>query len=187
FMSNYHDPDDGAAEEKALAAAGLKAEPDAVRAFLRKQVPDADAVQKARELVKKLADEDFAVREKAAADISTLGAAAVASLRAAARDEDLEVSRRARACLEQIRTRLGVPTTRAAVRWLGLKAPPGAAEALLELAEAADAGVTEEIKAALLALAQRPGGPPAALTSALVDRSPARRARPAAGPGRGRA
>jgi hypothetical protein len=183
-LSDYRDPSDGSAEEKALAAAGIKAEGAAVRAFLKKQVPDPDAVKKARELVKKLADESFEVREKAASDLVALGTAAVGPLEAAALDDDLEVSRRARACLEQIKTRTGVPTILAAVRWLGLKAPPGTAEALLELADSAEASVTAEIQAALFTLARRPGGPPPALTAALADRSPARRAVAAAALGR---
>jgi hypothetical protein len=176
LYGDYRDPDNGAAEEKALAAAGVKADAEAVRAFLKKQVPDADAVKKARDLVKKLAADDFDVREKAAAEVVTLGKAAVPALEAATLDDDLEVARRAKACLEQIKTRMGIPTTLAAVRWLGLKTPAGAAEALLELADGADASVTAEIKAALLLLAQRPGGPPAALKAALTDKSPARRA-----------
>jgi hypothetical protein len=184
FMSNYRDPDDGAAEEKALAAAGVKIEAAAVRAFLHERAPGPEALQKAREAAKKLADESFEVREQAVADLLKLGPASVAPLEAAARDADLEVSRRARACLEQIKARLGTPATLAAVRWLGLKAPAGAAEALLELADGADALVTAEIKAALYALTQRPGGPPAALTAALADRSAARRAVAAAALGR---
>jgi hypothetical protein len=185
LLSDYRDPSDGAAEEKALAAAGLKPDADAIRAFLKKQVPDPDSVKKARELVEKLADDDFDVRERAAAAVVALGAAAVGPLEAAVLAGDVEKARRAKACLGQIEPRTGTPTTLAAVRWLGLKAPPGAAGALLELVDdGAEAGLTEEVKAALLALALRPGGPPEALTAALTGPSAARRAVAAAALGR---
>ncbi len=130
---------------------------------------------KSQALVKRLGDESFGVREKAGEELVALGAPAVPALQAALRDEDLEVSRRALACLERIRTRTNTATTRAAVCLLALRAPDGAAESLLALLPGAEEAVADDIRAAPLVLAQRPGGPARALVRALDDRDPARR------------
>jgi hypothetical protein len=67
---------------------------------LARQRLDPADMDKARSLAQRLSDESFAVREKASADLIALGAPAVSVLHTAAKDEDPEVSRRARDCLE---------------------------------------------------------------------------------------
>ncbi len=165
----------GAQEERLLDKAGVKADGPSLRAYLAKLRPDPVAVEKARALVKLLGDESFAVREKTAEELVALGAPAIPALQTATRDEDLEVARRAALCLEKITMRGNRDTTRAAVRLLVLRAPDGAAETLLALLPGAEDGLVEDIRSALVPLAQQPGGPDAALLRALDDKDPARR------------
>ena len=165
----------GEAEERLLAAAGVRTDAAGLSAYLAKQQPDPAALDRARLLVRRLGDESFEVREEASRELLTLGPPALAPLQEAAKDEDLEVSRRAATCAEMIRSRTKPETTRAAVRLLGLRGPDGAAEALLALLPGAEEGIAEEARAALVVLAQRPEGPDAALLRALDDKEPSRR------------
>jgi hypothetical protein len=165
----------GAEEERLLDKAGIKVDPPSLRAYLAKFRPDPVAVEKSRALVKRLGDESFTVREKVSEELVALGAPATAALQEAARAGDLEVARRAAICLEKIAVRGHRDTIRAAVRLLVLRAPDGAAETLLALLPGADEGLVEDIRSALVPLAQRPGGPDAALLRALDDKDAARR------------
>jgi hypothetical protein len=187
---DYREP--GVAEEQLLNQAGIfKTDAASLRAYLAKQQVDPAALEKARALVKGLADESFAVREKSSEELIALGTPAIGVLQVAARDEDLEVSRRAQECLEKIRLRINPTTTRAAVRLLALHHPDGAAEPLLKLVPGADESVVADILAALTMLAERrpqrndlplalrgldDGGPDPVLLRALNDPDPARRA-----------
>jgi hypothetical protein len=174
-LSDYREVG-SSAEERQLQAAGVGLDGPSLTAFLRKQAPDPNALARARELVKQLGDDDFARREKAALELVKLGAPAVPALQQAVKDEDLEVSRRAQSCLEQIQARSGLETVIAAVRLLGARRPEGAAEALLALLPGAEDVVAVEIRSALVTLAQAPGGPDPALVRALQDNDPGRRA-----------
>jgi hypothetical protein len=176
-LSDYRDPCSGTAEERVLRAAGLTVEAAALLGFL---APDAAALARLRALTRQLGDDQFEAREKAAAALVAAGPAALVALEEAANPDDLEAARRARLCVEEIRARHGTATTLAAVRWLAVKAPPGAAETLLALATRDEEAVAAEAKDALAALAARPGGPPAALLRALDDTQPKRRAAAAA-------
>jgi hypothetical protein len=173
YYEDYREPI--AHEERLLEQAGLKADAASLSAFLAKHKPDPAAAARAVALVKQLADESFVVREKASEELVALGPPAVAALKTAAQDDDLEVSRRARACLEKIQVRTQPETTMTAIRLLALRAPDGAAETLLDLLPGVDGAVAEEVMAALAALAERPGGPPAVLVRALEDRDEKRR------------
>jgi hypothetical protein len=173
IYEDYRDPT--AHEERLLEAAGVKSDATSLRAYLGKLKPDPAAAEKARLLVRKLADEGFAVREKASEELIALGIAAVPALRTAAQDDDLEVSRRARACLEKIEARHHPDTTRSAVRLLALRAPDGAAEIMLDLLPTADGETAAEVLGALAYLAERPGGPPPVLVRALEDQDAKRR------------
>jgi hypothetical protein len=165
----------GADEERLLNQAGIKTDRKSLRAYLETLRPDPVLTAKARTLVKRLGDDSFEVREKASEELIAVGPPALVVLQEAARNEDREVARRATICLETITARTNRETTRAGVRLLVLRAPDVAAETLLALLPSAEEGVVEDIRAALVPLAQRPGGPDAALLRALEDKEPARR------------
>jgi hypothetical protein len=188
-LTDYREPDLASADEKLLREAKIDVTGSALLALVRKQAPDPAAVAKVRTLIRKLADDSFKVREQASKDLVTLGAVAIPLLRAAARDDDDEVARRARSCLRQIRARAGETAVNAAtigavIRLLGLRKPAGAAEVLLNYLPGADPEVAGDVRAALFALAQQDGKPNPVLLKALDDKDPARRAAAAAALGR---
>jgi hypothetical protein len=176
-LGAYRDPLSGESEERILKAAGARVAGPVE--YLRAQVPTAAHLEKARTLIAKLGAEGFEERERAVADLVALGPVALPALRAAARDRDLEVSRRAVRCLQEIGEEANRTAVAAAVRLVALRRPAGATEALLNLLPGADETLTAEVKAALFALAQG-GKPDEALVRALQDKDPALRAAAAA-------
>jgi hypothetical protein len=178
-LRDYREVCTGAAEERLLRAAKVPTDRGLLR-WLREQTPDPERRKKLRELIRRLGDDEFAVREKAEADLKAAGAPALPLLREAARSADPEVATRARRCLAALgpaKKREG-PTV-AAVRLLAVRRPAGAVEALLAVLPGADEKLTAEVRAALAALAG-PAGRHPALQAALKDAHPARRAAAAA-------
>jgi hypothetical protein len=183
-LSDYREVNTGSAEERLLRAARVRTDGRALLDYLRRCV-DPDRVKKVRVLVRRLADDSFAVRERAEADLKALGKVALPALREAASDDDPEVARRARRCLAAIGPgEEPSALAAAAVRLVVLRRPAGAAEALLDVLPSADAALAREVRAALLALAVRDGRPEPALLRALKDRDSARRAAAAAALGK---
>lgn len=178
-LGDYRDVDPAAPERRALERAGRKTDPASVLAFLREQVrSDADRAR-IRELVKRLADEDFEARKKATDELTRLGAAALPQLQDAAREDnpDEETRRRARDILKSIKDApVTEPALVAALRLVGLQRPPGVAEVLLDLAPSlAGEKLTRELRFALAACALRDGQADPAVTKALESTDAARR------------
>jgi hypothetical protein len=180
LLRDYREPDFAAAAEKVLRGAKIDTTTPGLLAFLRKQTPDPADLEKARKLVRQLGDDKFAVREKATAELIALGTVALPLLKEALNNKDLEVSRRAEQCLQQIGERSNKVTVAAAAQLLALRKADGAAEVLLKYLPAADPEAAREVRAALLALARRDGKPEPALVKALEDKDPVRRAAAAA-------
>jgi HEAT repeat protein len=144
----------------------------------RTRTLDAADKPKVAELVKKLGDGNYRVREKATADLVVLGAKVLPDVRAATKDPDGERAKRAEDVVAKINAgetkRVPIGTARLAA----LRRPTGAAEAMLAYLPFADDddGITAEIRAALTTLAlDREGKPDAALVKALADPQPVRR------------
>jgi hypothetical protein len=183
-VSDYADVGVGPVEEKVLRGAGVDPAGPALLQLLRSHGHDPARLERVRALVRRLGDDSFEEREKAARELVAAGAAAVPLLRQAARDSDAEVARRAEECLRKIGRRDGSgPALPAAVRLAAARRIPGAAEALLNLLPADDESLGREVRAALHALAQG-GAPDAALVKALTGGEPARRAAAAAALGK---
>ncbi len=181
--SDYQEIGVGPAEERVLKGAGVDLTGSGLLEYLRKQAPDPGRLARARELVKRLGDDSFAVRDRASRELVALGPVALPLLQEAARASDLEVARRAAHCLRKI-SHSGPPTVlMAAVRLAAVRRAAGTAAALLSLLPTDDADLNREIKAALYALAQQ-GNPDPALVQALADKDPARRAAAAAALGK---
>ncbi len=120
-LDDYRAIEMGAVDLKVLKEANVGSDGPALLTFLRSQI-HAEADRKAiYELLKQLADETFEVREKATTQLIALGSVAVPFLREASKDDDAEVARRAKHCLDTIgqcaprRQRLGPG---ACVGWL---------------------------------------------------------------------
>src|SRR5262249_53079132 len=130
-----------------------------------------------KELVGKLGDNVFIVRNRATNDLIAQGATARPELREALTNEDAEVVRRAASCLEAIDKGLKPEATMAAARVLARRKPATATKALFEfLPFAEDESVADEIRAALTALAVRDGKPDAVLLEGTADKLAVRRA-----------
>lgn len=174
---NYREVDFAAASEGVLKEAKQGVDGPALLEFVRAQTFAGDRVAKVKELIRKLGDDSFDEREKAVGDLVAMGKVAVPLLREAARSTDLEVSRRAKDCLQKIGEgkKSSAPLV-AAVYLLGLRKPPGAAEALLNYLPGAEEEVAREARAALFAIGQAKGEPDAALVKALEDKDPAKKA-----------
>lgn len=170
------DPARLAAEEQALQAAARADDAAAALDFFRKHTPAEAQRQRLRTLVRDLADDSFEVRQKASAELAAAGPVAAALLRAAARNPDPEVARRARACrapARPARTELLLSAVRLAVR----RRPPGTDAVLLAyLPFAEDEGVAEEVRTSLAALAARDGKPDPSLLQTLDSAGPEERA-----------
>jgi HEAT repeat protein len=150
----------------------------ALLAELQKHTLGEEDRTRAAEWIRQLGAGEFAVREKAGAELKALGGRVLPLLRAEVRHPDLEVRRRVRALLRQIE-KVKEPLSPVTLRLLALRKPPGAAEALLAYAPGAD---NDELgaaaRAALGAVAYDPetGKAHPAIVAALASPLPARRA-----------
>lgn len=165
-------------EEKTLRAAGFQTDAPALLDFFRRRTRNEANRARIVELVRQLGDKSFAIRERASSELTGYGPGAVEFLSGVLKDRDLEVARRAERCLRHIAENGSeAAVTIAAVRLVTRQRAPGVCEVLLVyLLHADDPLITEEVRAALGALALRDGQPEPSLVAALSDRTPARRA-----------
>jgi hypothetical protein len=176
YYSDYRLYDPALADEQMLHDAKVGVTVPALLAFLRKQSPDAKEQLEIKDLVAKLGHKSFSVRQKATVALQAIGARAAPLLRLAARDKDLEMSRRAEQLLEKIGRNAEQALSAAVVRLLAARRPAGAAEALLDYFPwAPDDAVAREVQGALVTLAADPREK-AALEKALASRDGQRRA-----------
>jgi HEAT repeat protein/outer membrane protein assembly factor BamB len=141
----------------------------------KRTLKDGDR-KKGMELVKKLGDDDFEVRQKAEAEIKALGTVMIPLLRQALNSPDVEVRQRSAACLKSIEQDKAAPLPVAVPRVIALRKPAGAAEAILNFMPfAEDETIAAELQAALDAVAYKDGKPDPALARALDDPVAARR------------
>jgi HEAT repeat protein len=131
---------------------------------------------KCEELIGKLGDADFAVRQKAQAEVKAMGSLIVPLLRRAALDRDLEVRKRARDCLSEMERDKNLPLSPIAARLIALRKPANAAEALLAYVPYCDdESANPEVQLALNAVAFKNNKPEQAIVRALSDPQSARR------------
>jgi hypothetical protein len=168
---------DTADDEKLLTDAGVKTDGPALVEFFRARVPADVTPEKLAEMVKQLGDDDFEVREKASAALRGLGVRALPALRRAAAGSDAEVRRRAEDCIAATVSGTTAARTGAAARVLAARKPTGGAAALVRyLPFAEDEMAAEEIVGALVAIGAPDGKVDPAVSDALTDREPVRRA-----------
>jgi hypothetical protein len=164
------------AENATLEKAKLLGDDAALLDFVRKRtLPEAE-LAKLNELVRKLGDSAFEVREKAKQDLLAQGTKAIPALARATKDSDAEVRDTAKECLQRIGKIADYDELAAVIRQLARRQTPGAVEALLAYVPSApDEKMAQEVQGALLAVAYRDGRPDKALTQALEDKDPLRR------------
>jgi HEAT repeat protein len=154
----------------AWAAWWSNTEGPALIAMLRKRTLSRAEEDSVRALIRKLGNDSFEVREKASSDLVAQGSRILPLLRAALKETDLEISRRAQSCLQQIEQDPALRLPAAAIRLLALRKPEGAVEALLAYVPfAEDEALVGEIRTTLTALAERDAKPEPALVKALTS------------------
>jgi cyclophilin family peptidyl-prolyl cis-trans isomerase len=113
------------------------------------------------------------VREKASSELLKIGGKAASLLHQAKGSRDVEVARRAKACLEKIEQKQEPALMFAAARLMAARRPAAAAQTLLKFAPfAEDRDALESVRDALAVLAVRDGKPEPVLTDALVSKQP---------------
>jgi hypothetical protein len=164
-------------DEQTLQAAGIATDGRGLLDFFRKQTADEATRRRAQQLIEQLGSDSFTVREKASADLTALGSVVLPQLRQALRRApDIEVRRRARACVERIQVDCPPSIAAAAARVLAIRKPSGAAAALLAyLPGPYEDGIVEDIHAALVAVARSGGQLDPVLAAALSSDQPERR------------
>jgi HEAT repeat protein len=126
--------------------------------------PDEQTVARINALIRQLGDDSFRVREAATRELTKLGRPAVPFLRAALKDQDIEISRRARKILDALKASVvylledlgdsdpGIRKEAAeALEQLGAKAKE-AIPALVQALKDRDEGVRDAVLMALLAI-----------------------------------
>jgi len=144
---------------------------------VRKRTVTEALRQKCEDLIRQLGDSDFAVREKAQAEVKAMGSLIVPLLRHATKNPDLEIRNRARDCLSAMERDKNLPLPPITPRLIALRKPAGAAEALLAFVPYADDETAlPEVQVALNTVAFKNGKPDPAVVRALNDPQGARRA-----------
>jgi hypothetical protein len=163
------------ADEVALQQAKQEKTNEDLIAFLKgRSASDADLEHPER-LVKQLGSSVFAEREEASKRLIALGRAALPALRAAPRENDLDLTRRVEACTQAIEAANRIEL--AVVRLLGRRMPDGGAAALLRFVPyAADEQLEETVWFTLDALARKEKQLDRSFEEALKDRLALRRA-----------
>ena len=167
-----------ASYEKILKQARIDSDGPSLLAFFRgRTLSDADRA-KLVTTIRKLGDPDFDVRERASAELTRAGIAALPILRAAASDGDPEIARRLERCLQEINQESETGRIVAAAHVLADRRPEGAVKALLDYLPCVpdDESVAEGILSALTAMTKATGKADPMVVAALSDRDPARRA-----------
>jgi HEAT repeat protein len=170
--------DSSDADARILKDAGVPTEGKGLLDYLRSHTPADVKPEQVQPLVRQLGSERFEERERAAKDLIGVGLRAVPELRKALEDKNVEIARRAKECLQEIQSNNKTSAAPAAVvRQLRRERPAGALQALLAyLPMAKDQHLEIEVYYALDALAMHDGKTDPALTAALEDASPDRRA-----------
>jgi HEAT repeat protein len=164
-------------DERLLQEAHVGTDNASLLTFLRKNTAsDADLLS-LDSLIRQLGSSQFRAREEASQKLTALGAAALVRLNRALTDPDIEIVRRATACLLAIGRRVNTDLPLAVVRRLVQRQPPGTLKALLRyLPSAPGEEAVEEIVYGLYGLAAPDGKVHPALVSALKDPLATRRA-----------
>jgi HEAT repeat protein len=148
----------------------------ALIAEFRKRTLTPEGQAKIEVLIQDLGNVVFQSREKASTELVAYGHLAVPALREASSSADLEVKRRAEACLRLIAANPANVLPAAAPRLLALRKPVGAMETLLAYLPSAEDMSAGEVQSALTSLSLRDGKPDPLLVQTLQDKSPLRRA-----------
>jgi hypothetical protein len=177
---------DFAYAERALRKAGIATQGNGLLDYLRAHTLTAAKRQGLANKVRALGSSEYSEREKAGRELVELGRAALPYLRPAVNDPDLEISRRARRCIEQIQSSPNPSLSVLAALLIKERRPAGAVPVLLDyLPGIEDESLEETWLDVLRAAGWREGRADPALFAALADKRSACRAAAAHVLGRG--
>jgi hypothetical protein len=184
YSSVAHSQGGEDADVSALKAVGIPTDGPGLATYFKRRTSTIADESHIKELVQRLGDDEFKVREEASRQLVMLGPRARPFLQVALKDSDPEIARRAQDCLDRIARGATSASLCAAVRVLALRSHAergnekfGAAAVLLEyLPSAEDERVAETIHQVLPDVAVRDGKAEPALVEALTDKSSVRRA-----------
>jgi hypothetical protein len=164
------------ADEQVLQKVHLPTDGPALLDYFRKRTFPETNPEHMAVLIRQLGDDEFTTREKAHAEILSLGASALFALRKSTDSPDTEVKRRVQELRKRIEEKANPAVQGAIARLVGKRKPAGAAEVLLAyLPFAADESVVDELCKALGAVAATDGKADPAVVRALEDKSPLKR------------
>ncbi|MGE3807831.1 MAG: HEAT repeat domain-containing protein [Gemmataceae bacterium] len=168
-------------DEATLRDAGLQTDGAALLDFFRQRTLSEQDMKRLAGLVRLMGDESYAVREKAQSDLIKAGGACRKLLEEAMRSTDLEIARRAERCLEQLQGNAGVALTLSATRLMAHRKPEGATRVLLDYLpfagnELDGDSIEDEVVHTLEIVGMADSKTNNALTDALTDKLPIRRA-----------
>lgn len=164
---------DFAYAERALRKAGIATQGNGLLAYLREHTLTAAKRQRLANRVRALGSAEYTEREKAGHELVELGRAALPYLRPAVNDPDLEISRRARRCIEQIQRSPNPSLPVLAALLIKERRPAGAVAVLLDYLPSIEDESLEETWLDLLRdVGWREGRADPALIAALTDKRP---------------
>jgi hypothetical protein len=166
------------AAEKILTAANIKTDTKSLQDFFRTRTLSDDDRSKLLTTIRRLGDDDFDVREQATDELKKAGLAALPILRAASRDNDIEVARRVEICLKEINQETETARVLAAATLLAHQKADGLIDTLLKYLPCVpdDEAIADGLRQAMIAFTKTTGKADPLLKSALDDKDPIRRA-----------
>jgi HEAT repeat protein len=144
---------------------------------LEKRTLTEEKTTKANDLIEKLGDDSFDVRQDAETDLKKMGPMIMPLLRAALKNPDLEIRTRSKKLLAALEADAKTPLSPTVPRLIALRKPKGAAQAILNYVPfAEDESMLESLQTALNAVTFTNGKADPAVIKALTDKVPSRRA-----------
>jgi hypothetical protein len=175
-FASANDADALAADEATLKEAHIAADGPSLLDFFRRRTLNTTDLTRIKELIARLGDDSFDVRQNASAELKKIGPVAVPLLRQATKDPDIEIVRRAEDCLRHIEPTSSPAVLASAARVLAARKPSDTAAVMLGFIPfAEDETVAEAVRGALTAVASHNGKASPVLVAALSDPVPARR------------
>ena len=152
-------PAEVAADEKVLADARIPADGPALVQFFRKRSLTEEDLARLEQTVRRLGAPLYADRERATRELIEAGRPAVAYLKKAVDDPDLEIAHRVERCLTAIGQAKDAPIVLAATRLMATRKPEGATAAILGYLPFAEELAEEELLTALATVGSPNGTP----------------------------
>ena len=160
-------------DEKTLSDAGLKSDGTSLIQFLSRRSEDKIDPAQIKALITKLGDDNFTIREQASASLNAIGIAALADLKTASSNPDVEISRRSKDCIQKIEDGSRKLVVSATIRLLGKKKPEGALQALINYSQYSEIDQTwEDLVQALASTGSNNGTPSKSLIDSIQVKNP---------------